>query len=367
MGINFHGIDMHKRYATISVRDQSGEEINFIVNCTDVHSYVSALGENDVVCIEAASGSFYWADQIEKQGAICHIVDPFRFKIIRDSWCKTDKKDSRNLSLALWMMFAAKECMLPIIFKPEKEIRDLRRLFTQYELLNKQIRQYKNTTLAILHECGIVLSETEKEHLFNPKRGLEVFESFILNQAERICVLMNIYLLWNLFDQKEILKREIYKAGTPFKSEIELLVTIKGVTPLLALAFLSDIGDITRFSNVRGFSAYLGVAPRIKSSGGKTRMGTINKSSRHLSRSLFTQSITHFISSSPFLQSHYENLKNRRGAPRARIALIRKLFATMRSMLLSRAEYKWKDNNSEYKMHEYEMELNRMEHLARAG
>jgi transposase len=63
-----------------------------------------------------------------------------------------------------------------------------------------------------------------------------------------------------------------------------ILITIKGVTPLLALAFLADIGDITRFSSVRKFNSYLGVVPTVRSSGGKTIFGHTNKHSRKLAR-----------------------------------------------------------------------------------
>lgn len=154
---------------------------------------------------------------------------------------------------------------------------------------------------------------------------------------------MNLYFLWNLFDQKEILKREISKAGIPIKEQVKLLISTKGVSPLLALAFLADVGDITRFKNSRQLSAYLGVAPRVKSSGGKTCIGSINRHSRNLSRTLFTQSIIHFVSISPQINELYDSIKARRGACRSRIAMLRRLFSIMRRMLLSNEEFRYKD------------------------
>jgi len=50
----------------------------------------------DAVVLEASTGTFHWADKIEKQGAMCFILDPYKFKIIKDSWNKTDKRDARN-------------------------------------------------------------------------------------------------------------------------------------------------------------------------------------------------------------------------------------------------------------------------------
>ena len=103
MNEQFHGIDLHKRYATINVRDNNGKEVQFISRCTYFQEYIDTLGEKDFVVIESINNAFYWADQIEKQGAKCVIVNPHKFKIIKESWNKTDKRDASNLSLALWM------------------------------------------------------------------------------------------------------------------------------------------------------------------------------------------------------------------------------------------------------------------------
>jgi transposase len=66
-------------------------------------------------------------------------------------------------------------------------------------------------------------------------------------------------------------------------------MTIKGITPLTALAFLSDIGDISRFKNLRKMDAYLGLVPKSKDSGGKSKPGHINRESRKLIRTILTQ------------------------------------------------------------------------------
>jgi transposase len=53
-------------------------------------------------------------------------------------------------------------------------------------------------------------------------------------------------------EAKERLATEILLAGEPLKSQVELLISIKGVTPLIALAFLADVADIRRFVSARG-------------------------------------------------------------------------------------------------------------------
>ena len=135
-------------------------------------------------------------------------------------------------------------------------------------------------------------------------------------------------------------KKRNSENGQFFEREIKLCISIKGITPFLVLAFIADAGDVRRFKNVRGFNAYMGVVPTVKSSGGKTQMGHITRQSRKLARSLFTQPINHIVNSSDFMSEFYNNVKDRRGTGRSRIAVIRKVFNIMRCMILSGEVYR---------------------------
>lgn len=92
-------------------------------------------------------------------------------------------------------------------------------------------------------------------------------------------------------------------------------------------------------------NAYLGLVPQCSDSGGKERHGHINKESRKLTRTILAQTLVQVADASPQLRSFYDTLKERRGAGRARIALIRKLCGVMRQMLLGGVEYRDKDEN----------------------
>lgn len=365
MFTHFHGIDLHKRYATISVRDEQGTEVRIILKCIDLTAYVESLSGDDIVVLESLNNAFHWADQIERHGATCVIIDPQKFSIIRDSWSKTDRKDAGSLSLSLWMSVYRNEFKLPTVYKPSHVIRDLRRLFAEYQMLNEHIRQYKNVIQGHLLETGIALAEKTKERLLKPQHGLEVFQTLDLPHTIQLCVIMNLYLLWNLYEQKEILKREIFKAGISLEPQMKRLITIKGVTPLLSLAFLADVGDITRFSSARKLNAYLGVVPTVRASGGKAIIGHINKRSRSLSRGLFSQIVFHFANASPAMHDFYAATKARRGAGRSRIAVMRRLFSIMRRMLLDDVDYRWKDEiNVHNKLVDYMAEMKNIEILA---
>ena len=351
----FHGIDLHKRYATILIRDAEGREIQYIQHCANIEAYIESLTEVDSVVIESINNAFYWSDQIEMRGATCVIVDPHKFKIIKDSWNKTDKRDAANLSLALWMSEMKQEFKMPTVYKPSVEIRELRKLFAEYQMITSHITQYKNSIQAIFMENGITLNKKQTRQLFKPDGDVLILEEFELTNASKKCIIINLSLMWDLLKKKEIIKHPILEMGVFFEKEIKLCISIKGLSPFLVLAFLADIGDIKRFKNVRGFDAYLGVVPTVKSSGGKIYMGRINKQSRKLARTLFTQPINHFVNSSDFMREFYEGVKIRCGSGKSRIAVIRKVFNIMRRLLLTGEVYRGKDeNNYSKKLKEYE-------------
>ena len=93
--------------------------------------------------------------------------------------------------------------------------------------------------------------------------------------------------------------------------------------------------------SLKHMNAYLGLVPGSKDSGGKSKPGHICRESRKLTRTLLTQSVRHIADSSWYLRNYYSDLTKKRGAGRARIALIRKICGVMRRMLLNGEEYRW--------------------------
>ena len=73
------------------------------------------------------------------------------------------------MSKALWVYMVTGEFGLPLVHKPSGLIRELRKLYAQYQVLNKQIRVYKNHIQSVLADNGIVLPKVEKNHLLSEK------------------------------------------------------------------------------------------------------------------------------------------------------------------------------------------------------
>lgn len=149
----------------------------------------------------------------------------------------------------------------------------------------------------------------------------------------------------NIEQETEELKKTIYQLGNQvFKKEIELLLSIKGFSPLTAIALLTDVVDVDRFPCVKKFCAYLRTAPKVKSSNKTTTIGSTNKYSRSLSCSLLAQSVNHFAKSGEPLNAFYERVKTGKKAGVYRMAMIRKILVCAYYMLKRKKQFYWTDD-----------------------
>ena len=76
--------------------------------------------------------------------------------------------------------------------------------------------------------------------------------------------------------------------ATPFRYKSASLVTASGVGPALATALIASVADPRIFRSGRDFSAWVGLVPKQRSSGGKDKLGSISKQGDRYLRSLFT-------------------------------------------------------------------------------
>lgn len=80
----------------------------------------------------------------------------------------------------------------------------------------------------------------------------------------------------NLTEVIERLAAEL-EAATKTDEELRRLCTIPGIGPVTAGAVAAFAPDLDTFDTGRNFAAWLGLVPRQRSTGGKTKLGSIGK------------------------------------------------------------------------------------------
>jgi transposase len=345
----FHGIDLHSdSFVDVSFSVETGPEQGVIrtAKCyldeNSLQCFKSTLSKEDYVIVEACTNAFWFKDQIDDYVQKCFVLDVNKYKANNK---KTDKIDAKRLvkRLAFYVLAHGDQEDLPTVFVPPIEVRELRALFSTYQLNKKTMTQFKNRIHSILKQNGIVIP---RKDLSQPQKQARILQ-MSLSQTWKIQIMTLLKQIEMVEQETEVLKQAIYEMGNRlFKEEIELLLSIKGFSPLTAIALMSDVVDIDRFPCVKKFCAYLRTAPKVKSSNNTTKIGSTNKNSRSLSCTLLSQSVEHFAKSGDYLGSFYERMKVGKKAGVYRMAMIRKVLVCAYYMLKRKKTFYWVDNKS---------------------
>jgi transposase len=344
----FYGIDLHTdSFVSAKMDLQEGIKINkipikttkYYLQDASFQQFKDYLTKEDYVIIEACSNAFWFYDQIIGHVKECYILDVNKYNANNN---KTDKLDAKKLTkkLAYYVITNGDSDDLPLVYVPPKAVRELRALFTTFQLNKKTTTQFKNRIHSIFKENGFNLSKKQISNLENRAKLLEMLINDIWKSQLKV-----LFAQMDMIEQEtEKIKQEIYQLGYRlFKAEITLLLSIKGFSPLTAIALMSDVIDINRFQSVKKFCAYLRTAPKVKSSNDKTVIGSTNKFSRTLTCTLMSQSVEHFAQSCEHLGAFYARVKKGKKAGVYRMALIRKTLVCAYYMLKRNKLFYWTD------------------------
>ncbi len=139
------------------------------------------------------------------------------------------------------------------------------------------------------------------------------------------------------------LDREIRRL-TRSEPVLKRLMTVPGVGPVTALAFLSTIDDPKRFKHARDVGPYLGLTPTRHQSGEVDRHGGISKCGDAFTRTCLYEAANVLLTKvqrfSP-LKAWGTRLVQRIGAKKARVAVARKLAVILHSIWVDGTEFWW--------------------------
>lgn len=353
----FYGIDLAKESFKAAIL-REGADDRHMVSCP-LHGeafdrFKAQLLPDDYVAVEASTNTFWFVDQICHLVKECFVLDPFKLTIIYRATKKTDKTDALKIAhkLKYFILFDKSGSEFPRIFIPSKEIQELRSLLSTYALFKKELVMTKNRIRSILTQNGYF--GLKRKNISVQKQQKQILDiSFPATVHEQLIVLIELLNA----QEKSIkgLKETVISKSAAFKREIDILTSIKGISPFVAVVLMADIADISRFKNAKHLCSYLRAAPKIDASGDSTKIGRVNKHSRRLSMSVLVECMNHFRESSPKLNAFYERKVLGKSRGKVRVAVVRKVLVAIYYMLSQNEYFHDMDGkNHDHKMKEYE-------------
>lgn len=162
-------------------------------------------------------------------------------------------------------------------FVPQKSVaqQDLQCLHRVRSRLVANRTQLINQIRGLLAEYGIVLAQ----HPAQVRRSLPTVLEDVSNQLTGFGreLFNDLYEELTQIDEKIVAADNRIQFAFQNTPDCQRIAAVEGIGPLIATAIVAAISNGHAFENGRQFSAWLGLVPRQKSSGGKTKLGAISK------------------------------------------------------------------------------------------
>ena len=286
---------------------------------------------------EASSVGFGLYDELSDAGVRCSVLAPTKIrKSVQERRRKTDERDAeRILEVLRGHVLAGNR--LPAVWVPDTETRDDRELLRTRLDISGEITSLKTRVRMLLKRNGQGAPQgTGESWTVEYWRWLEslIAEGGELGFGGRAALRSLMERL--TFHEKHCSDLDWSVKGLSqtgrYRRQVEELISLKGVGLLTAMVFLTEMGDLRRFSNRREVGAYLGLVPAAHESGAAgDRKGRITKEGPSRVRRVLCQATWARIRTDASERRFYDRvvLRNPRRKKKAVVASMRRLAIRM--------------------------------------
>src|SRR5258708_35677 len=307
------GIDLHRNRFTSCIRLENGRTYLREWALKDLARFVKELRASDEVAVEITGNTRLFHEGGGAQGARGGVGGTHQFRGVRPAVGKNEPPPAPLVCVYLW------KNLLPEVRMKDKQHAQLASLTQTRDTLVKQRSALKNKVNNILSGRGLNLA---KEALSSEKKLTEVVE-LPFDEIVRIELRVIVEQIRSLNKSIAELEKTIGEEGSKLEGH-KGLSSIKGIGKITGAILLSVIGDVNDFPDEGRLASYFGIVPRVSNSNETERSGRIHKRGTKLGRTALVQSALIAANYSPYLKRFYEQVKARRGAGKAIIALAKK-------------------------------------------
>ena len=313
------GIDLHKRESQICILTESGEVLERTIQTTrDRLTAVLGSRARARVLLEATTESEWVAQCLEGVGHEVIVADPNYAPMYpeRRRRVKTNRRDARTLASAARLG----------AYRPAHRVSLVQRQVRQQLVVRDGLVQTR--TRAIAMSAALVRSEGLRVRSGKAEHFLTRLETLALPPALAATLAPTRTLLATLNDEIAAADRAIAAIATD-DPVVTRLMTVPGVGPVTAAAFVATLDRVDRFAGPHQVESYLGLVPSENSSADRHHRGGITKAGSPRMRWLLVQAawaVAHATRAEARpLRAWAERIAQRRGKRVATVALARRL------------------------------------------
>jgi transposase len=328
--MTFVGCDLHTRKQQVAVLDTGTGEVSehqLAHEGNAVEDFYAALPRPVIVGIESTGYAVWFHTLMQRLGHTLLVGDAAKIRAMVVRKTKTDRRD------ALHMLDLLSHDRFPTTWVPDPATRDLRALLTHRLRLVRIRTMVKNGLQAIALNYRLARGSKLLR-----RAGLTELKALALppHTAQRRD--QSLELLAGLNAQIRELDNAITTAALTYPDALRL-ISHPGVGALTALATIVVLGPVGRFHDSKHVVSYVGLAPAVNASADKYHLGHITKQGSPLLRFALGQAASHAARLDADLKRTYFTLVQRRGRPKAKVAVARRLLVRLFIMLRDHIDY----------------------------
>lgn len=324
------GIDAHTSYLVVAVVGKDGglvERLRVPVGAPErLLEGLSKYRPLEVV-VETSSSWPWIHDLLVPQGIGFVLAHAKRLRHIASSNYKADEVDAELLAR---MHLAG---LIPPVHAKQLEQREWSRLIRHRQALIQKRTALVNQIHAQLHQSGL---RAKRSHLLTRAGRQWLLEVAWpkLSREQRHVVRSHMKLIMTLRPMVRDLDRRIGGVADDIAAAV-LLQSVPGIGPYRSLLIAAEVLPVERFARPAKLVAYAGLAPVTRSSGGRTRHGSLPAGANRRLRNALVQTVVTHARRAPesWLSMYYEEQKARLGWQVARVATARRLCRALHAML----------------------------------
>lgn len=325
------GMDIHRSFAQVAILEDGTitKQLRVELVHEPLVAFAKTLSLDDEVVLEVTGNSAAVERILRPYVKRVAVANPRLVRAIAYARVKTDKVDAATLA----KLHAAG--FLPEVWVADEDTYSRRRQIAERSGVLAQVVRIKGRMKAILHAN---LIPPYKGHLFG-KAGQRWLDALPLPPEERAMLQRLIVELERVSLQLSEIDKVLAQQSLDDPRALRLM-TVPGVSSVVASTVLASIGDIARFSSPDKLSSYFGLTPRIRQSGDHpARHGRISKQGNGDARRMLVEAAWSAKTAPGPLRAFFNRVLRKSGAAAAAVATARKLAVMIWHILASGKDY----------------------------